>query len=239
MGVTYNFEYSEKLRVGYIGTGSHSFRNIFPTFQYAPIDLVAICDLQVDRAQAFAKQFGASRAYASHLDMLREETLDAVFIVTSYYPDGRVQATNLALDCLRAVVHVWMEKPAAASVAEIDELMETSRASGKYVMCGLKKIFYPAIEKVREIIDSPAFRKPANLYIRYPQRLPPLTDRADLTNMTGFLDHIFHPASVIQYLMGNIERMLYEWEPVNGSSTTSMRFESGAVGSLQKLCCCI
>lgn len=232
MSITYHFEYPRKLKIGYIGTGGHSYRNILPTFQYAPVDLVAFCDLQQERALAFAKQFGATRVYTSHHEMLQQEELDAVFIVTSYHPDGRVQATDLALQCLRAGVHVWMEKPVAASLTEVDQLIAASRESSKFLMVGLKKIFFPAIEKVMELISSPAFGQPASLYIRYPQALPAYPERADLTKMTGFLDHIFHPASVIQYLMGNIARMSYEREPVNGGTVTNMRFASGAVGTM-------
>src|SRR5690606_15245687 len=41
-----------------------------------------------------------------------------------------------------------------------------------------------------------------------------------------------HPGSIIHYLMGKIERFSYEWEPYNGGSVTSMRFLSGAVGTM-------
>ena len=48
-----------EIRVGFIGCGSHAFRNIFPTFQFAPVDLVATADLDVEKARAFAKKFSA------------------------------------------------------------------------------------------------------------------------------------------------------------------------------------
>ena len=100
--VRYNFEYARKVRVAFIGAGGHAFRNVYPTFQYAPVDLVAVCDLDGDRAAAFARQFGATASYTDHRAMLARERLDAVFIVTSYGADGRPQATGLALDALEA-----------------------------------------------------------------------------------------------------------------------------------------
>ena len=45
MPVAYNYEYPKKLRTGFIGCGGHAFRNVYPTFQYAPVNLVAVCDL--------------------------------------------------------------------------------------------------------------------------------------------------------------------------------------------------
>ncbi|WP_100010008.1 Gfo/Idh/MocA family protein [Lentibacillus sediminis] len=228
----YNFEYKRKLKVCFIGAGGHSFRNIYPTFQYAPIDLLAVCDKDEDKAIACARQFGANNYYTNHHEMLEHECPDAVFIVASYYPDGRVQATDLALDALNAGIHVWMEKPTAASVEEVQQLMDKSKEKNRYVMTGLKKTFFPAIEKVKQIISSPDFGHPSSLYVRYPQDMPAFQDRNDLTKMTGLLDHISHPGSIIHYLMGKLDHLSYEWEPINGGSVTMMRFQSGAVGTM-------
>lgn len=230
--VRYNFEYKRKVRVAFIGAGGHAFRNVYPTFQYAPVDLVAICDLDEERAAAFARQFGASASYTDHRKMLEQEQPDAVFIVTTYDPEGRPQATRLALDALAAGCHVWMEKPTASSVAEVEQLIETSRRNDRYVMTGLKKIFFPSIVRAKQIIDSGEFGKAASMYIRYPQAMPPLDQRGDLRNVRGLLDHIYHPASIINELMGKIESFSYEWESFSGGSVTSLKFTSGAIGTL-------
>lgn len=230
--VRYNFEYDAKVRVAFIGAGGHSFRNVYPTFQYAPVDLVAICDLDADRAAAFARQFGASASYTDHREMLTKEKPDAVFIVTTYDEHGRPQATQLALDALGAGCHVWMEKPTAASVAEVRELMDTSQRVNRYVMTGLKKIFFPSITRAKEIINSVEFGRPTSIYIRYPQSMPPLEERGDLRNVQGLLDHIYHPGAIINYLMGQVDSISYHWEPFSGGSVTSLKFTSGAVGTL-------
>jgi len=230
--ITYNFEYKHKLKVCFIGAGGHAFRNIYPTFQYTPVDLAAICDVNGERAAAYARQFGAHTHYTNHHEMLEREQPDAVFIVTSYHPDGRVQATDLALDAVRAGAHVWMEKPTAASMEEVRQLMAASAENNRYVMTGLKKLFFPTIEKVKQIIAASEFGRPASLYIRYPQHMPPLAERGDLTKVTGLLDHIYHPGAIIYYLMGKIGHLSYEWEPFNGGSVTTMRFLSGAIGTL-------
>lgn len=231
-GVTYNFEYSRKVKACFIGAGGHSFRNIYPAFQYAPIELVAICDVDEPRAIAYARQFGALRHYTDHRVMLDRERPEAVFIVTSVNSDGSVQATKLALDVLAAGAHVWMEKPTAATSEEVDALIAASARHGRWVMTGLKKVFFPSIERTKEIITQAEFGRPASMYIRYPQAMPAFSQRGSLPAMGSFLDHIFHPFAIIHYLMGRIERLVYEWEPTNGGSVTTMRFQSGAIGTL-------
>jgi predicted dehydrogenase len=231
--VRYQFEYDERIRVAFIGAGGHSYRNVYPTFQYAPVDLVAVCDLDEKRAATYARMFGAPAAYADHQEMLAKEQPTAVFIVTAYDPvTGRVQATDLALDCLRAGAHVWMEKPTAASVAEVRTLAVTSEQTGRHVMTGLKKIFMPAIEKVHAVSTAPEFGPISSVSVRYPQSLPEFGKRTDLTAMRGFLDHIYHPGAILHYLGGPVGRFHYEWDATTGASVASMRFASGAVGTL-------
>jgi predicted dehydrogenase len=164
--------------------------------------------------------------------MLAAEKPDLVFIVTAYDPDGRVQATDLALEALEAGAHVWMEKPTAASLAEIEALQAASRRAGRHVMTGLKKTFFPTIEKLRDLIGSPEFGRLTSISVRYPQSLPAPGERADLVAMQSFLDHIYHPGAILNFLGGPIERASYEWEPTTGATFTSLRFRSGAIGSL-------
>src|SRR5689334_8657581 len=108
MPVLYQHEYPNKLRTGFIGCGGHAFRNIYPTSQYAPVDLVAVCDLDASRAAACAKIFGANRSYSNHREMLEREKLELVFIVTNLDETGRPRYPQLAADCLRAGAHTWI-----------------------------------------------------------------------------------------------------------------------------------
>ena len=113
--LNYNFEYERKIKVGFIGCGGHAFRNIYPTFQYAPVDLRAVCDLRLERAQAYARQFGASNAYQNHHEMLEKEELDAVFIVTNYDEEAKPRFPQLAIDAMNSGCHAWIEKAPAGS----------------------------------------------------------------------------------------------------------------------------
>jgi predicted dehydrogenase len=230
--IPYNFEYKaeEKIKVGYIGCGGHSYRNVYPTFQYAPIDLVACCDLDAARAEAYQRLFGAREAYTDHRAMLAREDLDAVFVVTNYDEKGHPRATELAIEAMQAGKHVWMEKPPGASVADIERMRAVSRETGKFVLVGMKKIFFPAVEKVKSLIDAPEFGGVSSISVRYPQSMPANTgdDRA----MIGFLDHIAHPGAILVYLMGPIAQIFFQREAATGATVTALRFVSGAIGTM-------
>lgn len=221
------------IRVGFIGCGGHAFRWIYPALQFAPVELIAVCDRRAERAAEFSRRFGAERWYADHREMLEREDMHAVIIVTGYDSEGRPTYPPIAADCLRAGKHVWMEKPPSASVVEVEELMAVSEETGRFVMIGFKKCFYPAIEKAKEITQRAEFGRPMSVCVRYPQYIPAEQDKASLRGspLQGFLDHIVHPASIIVYLMGPARTLTYR-RAENGSGFALLRFENGALGCL-------
>jgi predicted dehydrogenase len=236
MSVTYQNEYPLRLKTAFIGCGGHAYRNVYPTFQYAPVDLVAVCDLDPAKAQACARAFGAPQTYTDHHVMLQREKPDVVFIVTNYDEKGHPRYPGLAIDCLKAGAHAWIEKPPAATVDEIRAMQRVSAETGLQIGVGFKKMFFPANQKVKQIISRPAFGRVTTITARYPQSLPPLADRADARNMIGFLDHMVHPHSVLRLVGGDLESILVNRTDVNGAACVSLRFTSGAVGNLHFSC---
>ncbi len=115
---------SEVAKVAVIGCGSHSFRNIFPTFQFLPIDLVALCDLNIKKAKHYAKKFGASRFYSDYKKMLEKEKLDGVFLILGFDDNtGKPLYPEVACEILSRGIPVWMEKPPSATVEELQKMI--------------------------------------------------------------------------------------------------------------------
>ena len=159
---------SKLLKIGYIGCGSHSRRNILTTLGYVNVKKVAICDIDREKAELFAKEFAFERYYDNHLEMLEKEELDAVFIVTGYDESGRPIYCKLATDCINAGVHVCMEKPPAAEADELIALRKLAKDKDKQVMVGLKKMFFTANEKAKELMGENIDMA----LLQYPQYVP-------------------------------------------------------------------
>ncbi|MBM3214659.1 Gfo/Idh/MocA family oxidoreductase [Candidatus Poribacteria bacterium] len=229
----YGFEHpaEEKVRAGFVGCGGHSFRNVYPCLRYAPVDLVAVCDLDEARANAYAREFGAARAYTDVDLMLAHEELDAVFVVTNYDADGLPRFPAIAIPAMQAGAHVWIEKPPAGTSADIEAMIRVSQETGKFVQVGYKKMFTPANSKLREISRSESFGAITSIAARYPQGLPDMDRRTDSKAMVGFLDHIHHPGSVLQLLAGPARTLYYE-RARNGATVATLTFGDGIVGNL-------
>jgi len=227
-----------EIRAAFIGCGSHAFRNIFPTFQFAPVKLVATCDLTPGKAAAFAAKFGAEKSYSDHRTMLAAGGFDAVFIVVGCDERGRPNYPDLVVECLEAGYHVWLEKPPAATCADIERMQRAAAKAGRNVMVGMKKMFYPANEKAREIMDRPAFGRPQLATLQYPQHIPTAEEfrqyygegrRVD--GVLWFVDHLVHPASLLVFLMGRPKTLYYE-RAAGGAGLATFTFPGGAVATI-------
>ena len=231
--VLYNIDAERRIRVGMIGCGWHPYMNLLPSFRYAPIDLVATCDIDLRRAQETARIFGGERSYADYRELLEKERdrLDAVVVVTNYYPDGRPRYPEIVTAALEAGLHVWMEKPPGSSLADVKALQATSARTGKYVQVGVKKGFYPAIDRMKEISQREEFGGLVSLYATYPLRIPPADKREDLVAMRSLLDVLWHPAGAIHHIAGDADYLTYRAAGNNGG-VAMFKFKNGAVGVL-------
>ncbi len=227
-----------QIRAGHIGCGSHSFRNIFPTYQFTPVDLVATCDLEESKARLYARKFGASAHYTDYREMIEKENLDAVFVVVGFDEQGRPIYPRIAAECMRMGVHVFIEKPPAATAADVELMIQASRETGKIVLCGLKRAFFQMTSKAKKLIDDrEAFGDLQVLALQREEQIPTLDEQRQYwqgqTNgpMEKFLDHFCHPASVMLYLAGMPQRMIYH-RAHGGAGLASFEYDDGKVASM-------
>jgi predicted dehydrogenase len=227
----FNYEYGKRLRVGYIGAGEHSYRNVLPSLQYAPIELVALADHHAERGLAVARQFGARHFYPNHKAMLAKEAMDAVLIVVGPDVRGRPRYPELGAEALRAGFHTWVDAPPCASAADITSFTEACIASHKYVVTGFKRMFAPAYRKVTEIVEDPAFGGASSFALRYPLSLPSAEQRANVQAVSTFLDFV-QPYSLLLRLFGECEGLSYLRSGISGGAVISFRYRKGLVGTL-------
>ena len=91
-------------------------------------ELVAVADVDKERAEAFAQEHEAGRAYDDAGKMLAEEKPDLVHVCTP--PMTHCDLSVLAME---AGAWVLCEKPLVASLAELDRLQEAEAKTGCYV----------------------------------------------------------------------------------------------------------
>jgi len=220
-------EPERRLRIAVVGCGSHAGRSIFPCLDYLPVELVATCDLDAARARDYAARFGARAAYASLEELLGREAPEALLLVV-----GPRQHPELTCHGLAAGAHVWMEKPPAMDVAGVERMITARDAAGKYVAVGFKKVFMPALRRMKALLESGRWGRIRTIQGRYPLDLP-ADGPAVLAEgrATNWLDNGVHALSAMLALGGRPEGLVAH-RSTHGGGFILLFFADGAVGSL-------
>ena len=223
--MSYQRDYKKRLRVGMVGIGSHTYRNLLPTMNFLPVQLKAICvKSNEERARITAEQYGVDHVYQSSKEMYEREDLDAVFLCVS--PQTHPELTREALD---AGLHVWMEKPPAMRAAEVEEMIK--HRGDRVVVVGFKKAFMPAAVKAREIAQSKRYGNLKSCLAIYPMSLP--EDGAKVLEegvFTNWLGNGMHPLSFLVSIGGPVRAVTTRTNS-EGYGVCVLEFENGVMGN--------
>jgi predicted dehydrogenase len=175
---------SEPLRAAVIGVG---YLGRFHAQKYAQLPgarLVAV----VDTDAAAAKRVGAELDVEALTDY--RKILDRVDAVSLAVPTPQHHAIGSEL--LRRGVHVLVEKPIAATVAEAQDLVDIARRRGCVLQVGHLERFNPAILAAMKRVKTPRFVES--------HRIAPYQQRG--TDVSVVLDLLIHDIDLIQELVG-------------------------------------
>jgi predicted dehydrogenase len=132
--------------VGYGYWGPNIVRNVM---ERPELELWGLCEMNPERVAKFSARYPGVHTTADLGEALADPTVDAVSIATppaTHYP--------LVKRALEAGKHVLVEKPLATCTVEAEELVELAASRGLVLMPGHTFLYSPAVNKVRELIDS-------------------------------------------------------------------------------------
>jgi predicted dehydrogenase len=135
------------VRVGQVGLGYWG-RNLVRNFD-ALADLRWLCDASAETREEFAQGYPGARVTGDFAELLADDEVEAVVIATpvpTHHP--------LAKAALEAGKHVFVEKPPAMRVAEMEELIGLAEARGLVLMPGHLLLYHPAVQKLKELVDA-------------------------------------------------------------------------------------
>jgi UDP-N-acetylglucosamine 3-dehydrogenase len=138
----------KKLRVAVVGTGFWGKNHARVYRELENTELIAICDVDAERAKTIANQFGV-RAYTNSTRMLRNEEVEAVSLCT-----WSTSLAKEALKALKAGKHVLVEKPMATNAKQAEKLLATAEKNGLHLTVGFLMRFIPGLRHIRESIEN-------------------------------------------------------------------------------------
>jgi predicted dehydrogenase len=115
-------------RIAAIGVGN---RGADVLSQLEPHDVVAVCDVDARYLSESARRFAGAAQYRDYRQLVAREDIDAVVICT---PDHSHALP--ALLAMRRGWHVYLEKPLAPNLGEVQWLIDETRRSGVVTQMG-------------------------------------------------------------------------------------------------------
>src|SRR5262245_54284238 len=128
----------KKIRYGVIGIKGVGRVHIAAVQKHPETELTALVDVNDALVQKRSGELRV-RAFTDYREMLDAGVVDAVSIATPHYLLGPI-----ALDCLKAGLHVFVEKPFAIRLSEADAVIQTAKAKNLKLAVGYIQRTYPA-----------------------------------------------------------------------------------------------
>jgi 1,5-anhydro-D-fructose reductase (1,5-anhydro-D-mannitol-forming) len=220
---------------GIIGTGGFAGSATAPAIKAlgAQGSLVAAVSRDRGRADAFAAQHGARRAYTDYADLLRDRDVDIVYISTP-----NAQHAEQALAAARAGKHVLCEKPLALSVSDARRMVDAFEAAGLKLGTHFQTRHHTAFVETKRLLDQRAIGDVILVQIEVSSGANPFRSwRADpqLAGLGSINNIAVHPFDLLRYLLGSEVREVTAVTDV-GSATelehmvlALLRFQNGTL----------
>ena len=228
-----------KVGWGLSGCGDISEKRVAPAIKDSELcRFVGVTRKNYKKAENFAERHKAKKWYRDFNGLIEDEEIDAVYIATPVYLH-----MSQTIAAAEAGKHVLCEKPMALNSRDCRSMIDACRANGVKLGVAYYRRFYPAILKIKELIDSGSLGKPVvvSAYAHEFWDRDDLKDWRIVPELGGggpLMDFGSHRLDIFYFLMGEVERIagltdtLFFERDVEDTATLVLKFTNGTHGIL-------
>jgi predicted dehydrogenase len=151
----------DKVRLGVLGAGNIAAMNVQGYLEDPRCDVVAVCETNEEVGRQAAAEWGAKRYYPEVDDLLADESIDAVEVLTPTHLHH-----DHVIAALEAGKHVSVQKPIANSVDDAQAMQAAAERVGRVLRVSECFVHYPPLELAKRLVADGAIGKPTSLRIR-------------------------------------------------------------------------
>jgi len=226
--------------VGMIGCGGFGRTHAQVIADRPDTELVACCDIERDRAQAFSQQYadGKAKVFTSFEKMYAQAKMDVVYICLPPY----AHSNEVEMAAERGI-HVFIEKPIALTMKAANQMARAVKQAGVKSQVGFMLRHAGAVEMVKEQLDSGEAGRPSLFSGRYycnSLHTPWWRDKSKSGGQV--VEQVIHTYDLCRYLLGkptsvycrqdNLFHKEVEGYTVEDVSASVITFENGALASI-------
>jgi scyllo-inositol 2-dehydrogenase (NAD+) len=227
---------TKRLGIGVVGLGrlGSSYAKYFAG-RITGATLVAVSDVN-ESATSQASDLGVSKTYARYQDLISDEAVEAVVIVspTSTHKE-------IVLEAAKRGLPVFCEKPLSISLAEAREMLRVVNQTGVFFQMGFMRRFDKGYVAAKRKIEEGAIGKPVVFKSSSRDPYRPSLEYLDPAHSGGLLvDCGIHDLDLARWFMGEIASVYSiggtlaypEMKTIGDidNAVTSLYFTSGALG---------
>ncbi len=224
--------------VSFIGAGSFAQSYLIPAIKPAGGALQAVATGRGINAEHVAGKFGFAKFESEPTVIFEDVACNTIFVATRHNTHA-----SYVTDALSADKHVFVEKPLALSINELEQVKETYSKTDKLLMVGFNRRFSQAAKKAGELFES--FDGPLAFNFRVNAgALPP--DHWAVNDEIGggrIIGEVCHFIDMMQYFSKSLVKTVYAQNlPGTSSANTNLdnviitlTFENGSVGNITYL----
>ncbi len=112
------------------------------------VELVALCDRDLEKATRVAQRFSVPRAVESLDELLADEEIDLIDVCTPNFLHA-----PLAIAALESGKHVLVERPIARNAAETEKMVKAADKAGRLLECALAHRFREDTKILKKFVD--------------------------------------------------------------------------------------
>ena len=231
----------KKLKFGLVGCGKIAKRhaNLLGEGEIEGACLQAVCDLDKNRADAFADEFGV-KAFYDPMEMAKSDEVDVLSVLT---PSGfHAENVKALAECGKPIV---VEKPMALRLSAADEVIEACDRYGVKLFVVKQNRFNAPVMQLRKALEGGRFGKlvlgtvrlrwcrPQAYYDEAPWRGTWQHDGGVLTNQAS------HHIDLLVWMMGEVESVFAKAScaladiEAEDTAVVTLKFRNGALGIIE------
>jgi predicted dehydrogenase len=212
---------NKQIRTGVIGVGSMGQHHARIWATMPDSGFVGLADPDPAKAQEIASRYHVP-AYADYQDLLQQVEAVSIAVPTTLHYE-------IGLACLRQGVHVLIEKPVAASLAEAQMLIRAAQEAGLVLLVGYVERFNPTFVELTNVLNG------HELIALDARRLSPFATRA--ADVSVVYDLMVHDLDLILTLVDaplvTVQAVGRKTlSPQSDHVTALLTFEDGCMASL-------
>jgi len=138
------------LKVGIVGCSWAGRAHAAAFQQIKDAQLVAVADVDLDIASAFAQKFKVPRVYADYKDLLEREQIDLISICTP--TSTHMEIALYAAEC--GVSGMLIEKPMARTSEQCQEIITTGQKKNISISVCHNRLFFPSVQAASTKLET-------------------------------------------------------------------------------------